>query len=244
MLDLLSDLKICLGLTLLLGLITGYLYNLFSLKEKYKPSIVDMKNSITAHNDEIDHLDKKYTQTQEDLNRYKQNIQEGKNRLKKLDQNIIKEEQEIKNKQNDISTLSQKLESLHTTLSQKQEQKNTLTSQIGSDTPQSLKELHEENKTKLQTLNTEIRKENNILSETQQRYHILQKQRDTLQQEQYQEEKRLRELEEKLHLLKEKESKIESTLQQEIEELKSSQYSLLEKIRAYREELLKISSKY
>ena len=59
LIDLISDMKICLGLALGTGLISGYLYTKFKARELFKPDIKNLRKKINYTQNEAGTLSSK-----------------------------------------------------------------------------------------------------------------------------------------------------------------------------------------
>lgn len=95
LIDLISDMKICLGLALGTGLVFGYLYTKFKARELFKPDIKNLKRKIQDHEDESTVLHAKNSEVESELERYSNKLHDGhlevtkhKNEISDLESNM------------------------------------------------------------------------------------------------------------------------------------------------------------
>jgi chromosome segregation ATPase len=95
LIDLISDMKICLGLALGSGLILGYLYTKFKARELFKPDIKNLKKKINYNENEASKLLTKNSEVETELELYSEQLHSGnlevtkhKNELSELEENM------------------------------------------------------------------------------------------------------------------------------------------------------------
>lgn len=234
------DLKNCLGLILLTGLVTGYLYTLLATREKYKPKLDRLKKETAEATEQIKTIETEYAKLQEET-------QSEKEKTEKIAGEIAEAKENIHNLQTSIDALSKEKEaaeqeyaSTHAIYASLKEQESQLLNEIGGDTVTSLLEkekmLHDE----IAQLKNNLAHETHQLNETTERHA-----RVTAQKEEF--ETRRNYLTDTLHKLTEKieeKSKvletIESDIQEKMAQLKAESNSWLEKIKIYKTKLLQL----
>ena len=95
LIDLMSDMKVCLGLALGTGLIVGYLYTKFRARELFKPDIKNLKQKIAHNKRETSSLSAKNSDVETELELYSGKLHEGnlevakgKNEISDLESNM------------------------------------------------------------------------------------------------------------------------------------------------------------
>jgi len=95
LIDLMSDMKVCLGLALGTGLIVGYLYTKFRARELFKPDIKNLKQKIAHNKRETSSLSAKNSDVETELELYSGKLHEGnlevakgKNEISNLESNM------------------------------------------------------------------------------------------------------------------------------------------------------------
>lgn len=95
LIDLMSDMKVCLGLALGTGLIVGYLYTKFRARELFKPDIKNLKRKIVHNERETSSLSAKNSDVETELELYSGKLHEGnlevakgKNEISDLESNM------------------------------------------------------------------------------------------------------------------------------------------------------------
>jgi chromosome segregation ATPase len=95
LIDLISDMRICLGLALGTGLIIGYLYTKFKARELFKPDIKNLKRKIIHNETEANSLSAKNSEVETELELYSGKLHESnlevtksKNEISDLESNI------------------------------------------------------------------------------------------------------------------------------------------------------------
>jgi chromosome segregation ATPase len=242
MLELLMAFKICLGLVLLTGLITGYLYTLFSTKEEFQPKINELTDNIIHSNEQTEVLETEYKKIYE-------NIQKKQQSVEKLNA-------QIHEKEHNINILKKSLDALRETTQQSEREYSSVASilkmqtqrydqikdEIGFDTVSSLTQKIDEQKNKLQKIETKIEKETILLNDTQARHERILEQKETLQTQHDKLQNKLQELTHEFNTQKEKLATFEDELKQHIATLTEEAKNWVAKIKIYKEKLLQLKS--
>ncbi len=240
MTEMILGLKECLGLILLTGMVTGYLYTLLASREKYKPKLDEIKAEEAATARQIKALENDYAALQDET-------QAEKERLEKVNGEIAEAKENIHNMQKSLAALRQEkanaqeqYASTHAIYTQLKEREEALMNDIGGDTLSSLLEKEKAQQERIGNLQKQLAHETDELEETMQRHKRVTAQKEEL-------EARYSHLAETYEALerevKEKSSvaeTLESTIQQKIAQLSSEAEGWMEKMKAYREKLLQL----
>jgi len=130
LLELISDMKICLALALGTGLISGYLYTKLRAKEIYKPDIINLKKKIKYNKNESRLLLSKNSDIENEIESFSSKVHEEnivatkhKNELYALEENFRSQEAEYANvkaqyktKEHMLNRYNKELQELKTTL--------------------------------------------------------------------------------------------------------------------------------
>ncbi len=130
LIDLISDMKICLGLALGTGLIFGYLYTKFKARELFKPDIKNLKRKINYNESESSTLLAKNEEVETELELYSGKLHESnlevtksKNQISDLESNMRTLEIEgataksqYKTQENILNRYNNEVQELKTTL--------------------------------------------------------------------------------------------------------------------------------
>ena len=131
LIDLISDMKICLGLALGTGLIAGYLYTKFKARELFKPDIKNLKKKINYTQKEANTLSAKNSELESELEVYSGKLHEAnlevtkhKNKLSDLEKSLRALEAEgasvkaqYKTQKHTLNRHNKEIQELKTTLS-------------------------------------------------------------------------------------------------------------------------------
>ncbi len=240
MLDMILELKECLGMVLFTGLLTGLFFAKSKNSEEYKPIIDELK-------EKIDHTDKEILAIEENCDKITQNIQNEKSVIQEADEQIAKfeskismQEEEFLAAKSSFDKVKEKYTALDAILKAQINKVNELKSKIGSFTPEALLEKETTQNRKLKQLQNQLKKENETLKEIALRHKNLKAHRDELQGILEPLENSFTQIKELLHNAKNKEETLEENLQNKISSLKNEYNGWLEKIKKYKTELLKL----
>jgi chromosome segregation ATPase len=244
MLDLIMAFKICLGLVLLTGLVTGYFYTLFSTKEEYKSKIDELNDNIIYNNEQTELLETEYKNFYQDIQKEKQAAKKLKTQIQEKKHNI-----EILNKSLDaLRKATQQSEkeysSIASILKMQIEHRDQIKNEIGFDTVSSLTQKIDEQKNKLQKIETKIEKEKILLNDIQMRHERILAQKETFQAQRDKLQNNFQELLHELNTKKEKLVTLEDELKAQIATLKEEAKNWLAKIKIYKEKLLQLKTNH
>ncbi len=98
LIELISDMKVCLGLALGTGLISGYLYTKFKARELFKPDIKNLKKKINYNQREASTLLSKSSEVETELELYSGKLHEA-------NLEVTKHKNEVSNLEEDMRAL-------------------------------------------------------------------------------------------------------------------------------------------
>ncbi len=123
LIDLISDMKICLGLALGTGLIFGYLYTKFKARELFKPDIKNLKRKIKHHETESSAILSKNGEIENELETYSSKLHEG-------NLEVTKRKNEISDLESNIRTLELEGESVKSKYQKQEDLFNNYNSEV------------------------------------------------------------------------------------------------------------------
>jgi len=244
MLDLLVIFKICLGLVLLTGFITGYLYTFFSSKEAHQSAITELEGNI-KHNQEQSALLEKET-----LKLHEQ-MKDEENEITILDQQIQNTKHNISTHQKAVNTLQkaiQKLEekygSVMSMLKMQTERLKQIKEEIGTDTLSSLSQKIDEQQQAIHRIETKVEKETTSLNEIQSQHDTILIQKKEFEAEKNELHHKLTAINEELLAMETKTKTIDEELQTKIASLKQEAENWIIKIKKYKKQLLQLKNSH
>ncbi len=244
MLDLLVAFKVCLGLVLLTGLVTGYLYTIFSSKEEHQSAIAELEGNIRHNQEQVATLE-------EEALKLHETMQKEENEIAALDQQIHETEHNIAAHRETVSALQkavQKLEeeygSVASMLKMQTERREQIKEEIGFDTVSSLSQKIDEQQKKIHHIESEIEKESTLLDQTQARHDRIYAQKEEFQAEKNRLLDKVTALTEELKEAESKTETIEEELKAKIASLMNEAEDWMTRIKKYKEKLLQLRTSH
>ncbi len=238
MIDMIIALKECLGLILLTGLVTGYLYTLLSTRETYLPRIGQLKQEIETYNKESESLKTASQQLQEKIEAEQADAIHEEEENHKLQATISSLQEKLTAAEEEKETLLHSYQKTNAHFRDYKEKEETLQKEISDTTVTDLLAHETEQYERIKTLQEQIAQETERIEETRQRVARLSSQKEEL-------ESKYNHLKETVHdfhkELTQKETlakTLEQNIQQKIASLESEYHTWQEKIKTCKEKLL------
>lgn len=240
MIDLMMAFKECLGLVLLTGMITGYLFTLFSTKEEFKPTLNELHEKINYNKEQVKLLEDEQNHMTDQIGQEERMTQDLKAKVSDLSEQVKLHEGALQSVEAEKEKVEAEYISVASMLKTHTERKSQLQKEIGNDTVASLSEHLETQKQTLQKLESTLEKDRENLYDVQERHKRLQTQKEDLEAHRSTLMEKITQLEETLNKKKEKLHIYEEEILTQIDNLKEEANSWLAKIKKYKEELLKL----
>ena len=240
MLDIIIALKECLGLVLLTGAITGYLYTIFAARETYLPQVENLKQQIDTHTKERETLETEYHRMQEAHQQEKSQMPHLEEEIGQLRHNIASVQKTVTALKTANEETKQTYATTHALLSTQQERETALRKEIGDDSVTSLLQEEENQQERIHTLQKEINHERALLEETREKVARISTQKEEFESKRNNLHNALSELKEKLSEKSQLVETLDTTMQQKIASLKEEYNHWQKKIKTYKERLLSL----
>ena len=239
MIDLIIATKACLGLVLLTGLVTGFLYTLLSARETYLPKVKALQNEIAEKRTQIKALEEETASAQarmEEEHREREtiekDIEEARHAIDSLKEQIAA--LKARNAKSEES-----YGSVHAMLQTQQEREAMLRKEIGEDTAESLLAGEATRKEEIASLRGQLSESKHRLNETIDRHKRLEAQKEEFRQKRDRLSENAQALEQELEEKRTLASGLEQRIQEKIAALETEANRWKERIAHYRNELLR-----
>jgi len=232
--------KECLGMVLLTGMITGYLFTLFSTKEEFKPTLNELHEKITYNKEQVKLLEDEQNHMTDQIGQEERMTNDLKPKITNLSEQVKLHEGALQTLEKEKEKIEAEYISITSMLKTHTERKNQLQREIGDDTVINLSDKLESQKQTLQKLESTLEKDRENLYEVQERHKRLLTQKENLEAHKSVLIEKITHLEDSLRIKKEKLHNYEEEILSQIESLKKEANSWLVKIKKYKEELLKL----
>ncbi len=240
MLDLILDLKICLALVLLTGLITGYFFTKASAKEEFKPTINKLKKDITHRGDEILQLDKNEVAAQDTISKLKEEIVVTKDRIKDNETTIKQVDEETTTLNIANKELDNRLQQNTAALENQMVKVNHLKAEIDGNTPDVITQRTTQQHADIQSLQTTLNEQKAPLDEIVDQHTDVLKSWTKVDESKLSLETTLKQTHLDIETATEEENTIEDIMREKISTLKDDSNTLLERIAHYKNALFSL----
>lgn len=240
MLDLLVTFKMCLGLVLLTGLVSGYLYTIFSSREEHQSDIIELEESIRHNREQTAALEKEALKLNETMQKEENEIATLDQKIQETEHNISTHKKAVSALQDAVHKLEEEYASVASIFKMQTERREQIKREIGDDTVSNLSQKIDEQQRKIIHLETEIEKESVLLNETQSRHNRISAQIEEFTTEKNKLQDSIAALSEKFDVTKAKAETIEEELQAKITSLQNEAEEWMTRIKKYKEILLKL----
>lgn len=236
MLDLIIALKECLGLVLLTGLITGYLFTLFSAREQYKPKVKKLTANISQNKTQTESLEAEYVATQKQIQKEQDESSKIDKELEETEKNIHLHKEAITALQKVNQDSSNRYATVQSMLKTQEDRLRQIKTDLGTDTVESLSQKIDKQQSVIHKLDADLMREDETLNDKLERHERILAQKDSFEEETEKLKSKLAELHADL-------SAAEAKLPVYEEELKIKISSLLQQIQGWYAKIKKYKSK-
>ncbi|RUM63270.1 MAG: hypothetical protein DSZ05_08860 [Sulfurospirillum sp.] len=244
MLHLLEIFIICLGLVLLTGLITGYLFTIFSSKEAYSETIDDLKEHIRHNQEQTDALENEIITLQEKTHSEQQEADLLKRKSHEMEDTLDTHRKTLHTVQTAVQKVQEEHSSLASILRMQSERRDQLKREIGFDTASSLSQKIDEQQKVIQKIETEIEQESTVLNDTLSRHEKILAQKEELQTERDKLHEKFVTLQKEIEAAEAKTETFEEELKSKISSLSDQSNVWLARIKHYKEQLLQLKTSH
>ncbi len=243
MVELISTFKICLGLVLLTGLITGYLYTLFSTKEQYEPILSELEDKIVYNREQTALQGENYLAMRETRSKELKEAEKISQAIETQKETIAAHQKHLQKATKVNNTLKERYTSIATIIDTLKKKKAEIINEISKDSIQSLSEKDTQLKEQLRKLENELEVKKDTLFDIQIRHERIEAQKNTLEEEQKNLLNSITLLQQELEKIETKQATYEEKMRQKIASLEKEANIWLEKIKAYKEALLRLKER-
>ena len=243
MIELISMFKICLGLVLLTGLITGYLYTLFSTKEQYRPALLELEEKIVYNREQTALQEENYLTMRETRSKELKEAEKISQEIETQKETIAAHQKHLQKAKEAKNAIKERYAGIATIIDTLKKKKTEIIDEIGEDSIQSLSEKDALQKEQLRKLENELIVEQDTLFDIQARHERIEAQKSTLEEEEANLKNKVAQLQQALEEIEAKQATYEEEMRQKIASLEEEANIWLAKIKAYKETLLRLKER-
>ena len=243
MIELISTFKICLGLVLLTGLVTGYLYTLFSTKEQYRPALSELEEKIAYNREQTALQEENYLTMRETRSKELKEAEKISQEIETQKETIAAHQKNLQKAKEAKNRIKERYAGIATIIDTLKKKEAEIVNEIGEDSIQSLSEKDALQKEQLRKLENELIVEQDTLSDIQMRHARIEAQKNSLEEEQKNLLNSIAQLQEELEEIETKQATYEEELRQKIASLEEEAKMWLAKIKEYKEALLRLKER-